>query len=112
MSGYQQIKKQLLPLIKGIPIIIVCFILAIFIGKMVIRYSSEKYQSIAKIKLDTQKIGFSSNEIYKDFSMFSLEHRIEAEVELLKSPVIIEKAIDSLSTFNVVLSNSVTSLNK
>lgn len=97
MSGYQQIKKQLLPLIKGIPIIIVCFILAIFIGKMIIRYSSEKYQSIAKIKLDTQKIGFSSNEIYKDFSMFSLEHRIEAEVELLKSPVIIEKAIDSLS---------------
>jgi uncharacterized protein involved in exopolysaccharide biosynthesis len=52
---------------------------------------------MAKIKLDDQKIGFSSNEIYKDFSMFSLEHRIQAEVELLKSPVIIEKAIDSLS---------------
>ncbi|MDG1333248.1 MAG: GNVR domain-containing protein [Crocinitomicaceae bacterium] len=52
---------------------------------------------MAKIKLDDQKIGFSSNEIYKDFSMFSLEHRIEAEVELIKSPIIIEQAIDSLS---------------
>lgn len=52
---------------------------------------------MAKIKLDDQKIGFSSNEIYKDFSMFSLEHHIQAEVELLKSPVIIEKAIDSLA---------------
>ena len=97
MNGYQQIKKQLLPLIKGIPIVAVCFILSIFLGSMIIRYSNEKYQSMAKIKLDDQKIGFSSNEIYKDFSMFSLEHRIQAEVELLKSPVIIEKAIDSLS---------------
>lgn len=97
MSGYQQIKKQLLPLIKGLPIILVSFIVALFIGNMIIRYSSEKYQSMAKIKLDDQKIGFSSNEIYKDFSMFSLEHRIQAEVELVKSPVIIEKAIDSLA---------------
>ena len=96
MNGYQQIKKQLLPLIKGIPIVVVCFILAIFLGSLIIKYSSEKYQSMAKIKLDDQKIGFSSNEIYKDFSMFSLEHRIQAEVELLKSPVIIDKAIDSL----------------
>ncbi len=96
MGGYQQIKKQLLPFLKGLPLIIGCFVAALFIGGMIVRYSTEKYQSIAKIKLDDQKFGFSSNEIYKDFSMFSLEHRIEAEVELIKSPVIIEKAVDSL----------------
>lgn len=96
MNGYQQIKKQLLPLIQGAPIVIVVFIIALFLGKMLTRYSTTKYQSIAKIKLDDQKFGFSNNEIYKDFPMFSLEHRIEAEAELLKSPLIVSRAVDSL----------------
>lgn len=96
MNGYQQLKKQLLPLVKGLPIVVVVFIASIIVGKLIIRYSSNQFQSIAKIKLDDQKFGFSSNETYKDFEMFTLTNRIDAEVELLKSPLIIEKAIDML----------------
>ncbi|MCJ8292200.1 MAG: hypothetical protein HRT58_20150 [Crocinitomicaceae bacterium] len=96
MNGYQQLKKQLLPLVKGLPIVVVVFIASIIVGKLIIRYSSNQFQSIAKIKLDDQKFGFSSNETYKDFEMFTLTNRIDAEAELLKSPLIIEKAIDML----------------
>ena len=97
MNGFQKIKKQLLPVLRGLPIIIVVFLLSLFAGQMLIQYSSAKYQCTAKIKLDDQTLGFSSNEIYKDFSMFALKQRIDAEVELIKSPVIVGKAVDSMA---------------
>lgn len=97
MNGYQKIKKQLIPILKGLPIIAAVFFLSLLASQMIIRYSNAKYQSTAKIKLDDQTLGFSSNEIYKDFSMFGLEQRIDAEVELLKSPVIVGKAVDSMA---------------
>ena len=107
MNGYQQLKKQLLPLLKGLPIVIVIFISSVILGKIIIRYSTRQYQTIAKIKLDDQKFGFSSNAVYSDFTMFSLEHRIEAEAELIKSPLIIEKAIHQLN-----LSATITRIGK
>lgn len=97
MNGYQKIKKQLLPVLRGLPIIVVVFLLSLLAGQMLIQYSNAKYQSTAKIKLDDQTLGFSSNEIYKDFSMFGLKQRIDAEVELIKSPVIVGQAVDSMA---------------
>jgi len=94
MFSLQQLKKQLLPLIKGSPIIAIIFILFIVLSNLIIRYSNVSYQSMAKIKLDDQQFGFSHNFIYKDFEMFSVKQQIEAESELLKSPLIVGKAVD------------------
>ena len=47
MASIQNIKKQLLPLIKGSPFIIVVFILSIFIAKKIIQYTTTTYLSIA-----------------------------------------------------------------
>jgi len=96
MSDFQNIKKQLLPLLKGLPIILVVFLFALFLARLVIKYSPAKYQTMAKIKLDNQNFGFSGTSLYKDFDVFSSEQKIEAEAELLKSPLIVGLAIDSL----------------
>ena len=100
MSGLQNLKKQLLPIIKGIPIIIIIFIGALYIGNKIIAYSEPMYQSMAKIKLDDQKYGFSNNQLYKDFDVFSTENKIESEAEILASPLLIEKTLDKLD-FNI-----------
>ena len=96
MNGFQHIKRQLLPLIKGLPIVILIFLAFLFAAKKIISYSPNMYQTIAKIKLDDQKYGMSHNNLYSDFDVFSTENKISAEAEVLKSPILIEKALDSM----------------
>lgn len=96
MSGLQNLKKQLIPIIKGMPIIVAVFIAAIYLGNKIIAYSEPMYQSMAKIKLDDQKYGFSNNQLYKDFDVFSTENKIESEAEILASPLLIEKTLSKL----------------
>jgi uncharacterized protein involved in exopolysaccharide biosynthesis len=96
MSGLQRLKRQLLPLIKGLPFVAVVFGLSLFLAHKIILYTPNTYQTIARIKLDDQKYGFSNSTLYEDFDVFSTENKIEAEAEILKSPLIIEQALDSV----------------
>ena len=102
MSGFQATKRQLLPLIKGLPIIVVFFFTALFIAQQVVNYTPNTYQTIARIKLDNQKLGFSNNQLYSDFDVFSTESKIQAEAAVLNSPLLIGMALDSLD-FSVSL---------
>ncbi len=102
MNGFQTMKKQLLPLVKGSPFIALVFFLSWYTARKIISYSDTMYQSIGRIKLDDQKYGFSNNALYKDFDVFTVEHKVEAEVEVFKSPLIVSQALDSLD-FNVSL---------
>lgn len=102
MLGYQKLKKQLLPLLKGIPFIIGFFLLSLYIAKKLIDYSPNTYQSIAKIKLDDQKYGFSNNNLFSDFDVFSTENKIESEAEVLQSPLIVGKALEKLDFQSVL----------
>jgi uncharacterized protein involved in exopolysaccharide biosynthesis len=96
MSTGQNIKKELFPLIKGLPVIAFIFIGALFIAKQYIKYTPSTYQAIAMVKLDDQKYGFSNNSLYKDFDIFSAENKIVVEEQLLSSQLMINKALDSL----------------
>ena len=102
MSGFQTTKRQLLPLIKGLPIIVIFFFTALFIALQVVNYTPNTYQTIAKIKLDNQKIGLSNNQLYSDFDVFSTESTIPAEAAVLNSPLLIGMALDSLD-FSVAI---------
>ncbi len=102
MTGFQNIKQQLLPLIKGLPIIILIFTASLFIAGKIISYSPNVYQTIAKIKLDDQRQGVSNSKFYRDLEVFNTENIVESEAEILKSPLIISKMIDS-SDFNILL---------
>jgi uncharacterized protein involved in exopolysaccharide biosynthesis len=96
MASFQNIKKQLLPLIKGLPIVVILFIISIFMAKKIIQYTPRMYLSVAKIKLDNQKFGASNSLLYKDFDVFTSEDKIESEAELLGSHLLIKKALDKV----------------
>ena len=96
MNELQSIKRKLLPLLKGLPIIVVLFITAIIIARTVINYTPNTYQTIARIKLDDQKHGFSSTSLYANFDVFSTENKIQAEAAVLNSALLIGMALDSL----------------
>lgn len=102
MLGYQKLKRQLLPLLKGAPFILGMFLVALYVAKKIIDYTPNTYQSIAKIKLDDQKYGFSNNNLFADFDIFSTENKIEAEAEILQSPLIVGKALETVD-FDVVI---------
>jgi len=103
MKEMQSIKRLIIPLLKGLPILIITLLISLFIAKKTIQYSSPKYQSMAKIKLDDIKYGTSGNNLYEDFDVFSSENKIETEAEILKSPLLISKTIDQLN-LNVLVS--------
>lgn len=100
MDGFQALKRQLLPILKGLPFIIIVFVVFLFIAKRIVMYTPNTYQTIARIKLDDQKYGFSNNALYKDFDVFTTENKIQAEAEILKSPLLVQKALDSVD-FNI-----------
>jgi uncharacterized protein involved in exopolysaccharide biosynthesis len=102
MASIQNIKKQLLPLIKGSPIIIMVFLLSVFIAKKIIQYTPTTYLSVAKIKLDNQKYGFSNSALYKDFDVFTAHDMIETEAEILGSDLIIKKALKKVDFSTVI----------
>lgn len=92
----QRIKRIIIPLLKGLPIIAVTLIISLFIAQKAIQYSVPMFQSMAKIKLDDRKYGMSGNNLYDDFDVFSSENKIETEAEILKSPLLIGKTIDAM----------------
>lgn len=96
MGAFQNIKKQMLPLIKGTPVVLIVFVAAIFIAKKVIQYTPTMYLSVAKIKLDNQKYGFSNNALYQNFDVFTAEEKIETEAEILGSHLLIKKALEKV----------------
>ncbi|WP_027419029.1 exopolysaccharide transport family protein [Crocinitomix catalasitica] len=96
MKELQRIKRLIIPLLKGLPIIIGCLIVSLLIARKAIQYSTPKYQSMSKIKLDDRKYGMSGNNLYEDFDVFSSENKIETEAEILKSPMLIGKTVDAL----------------
>ncbi|WP_066759000.1 exopolysaccharide transport family protein [Crocinitomix algicola] len=97
MLEIHKIKNILITLIKGSPIIIGCLAIGLFIANRVIRYSTPKFQSMAKIKLDDFKYGMSGNNLYEDFDVFTSENKIETEAEILKSHLLVGQTLDKLN---------------
>ncbi|MCB0666324.1 MAG: hypothetical protein KDC80_10900 [Saprospiraceae bacterium] len=84
------------PFFRGFPIIILSITLGVFLAKKYLRYATPMFESTAKIRLADVKEGTSSANLFKDFDVFANANKIGAEVEVLKSPILINKALDSL----------------
>lgn len=102
MKEAQNIKRILITLLKGSPIIVGALIIGLIIANKAIQYSTPKYQSQAKIKLDDRKYGFSGNNLYEDLDVFTSENRIETEAEILNSPLLIGKTLRNLKLNSLI----------
>jgi uncharacterized protein involved in exopolysaccharide biosynthesis/Mrp family chromosome partitioning ATPase len=100
MNEIDNIKRLLIPSIKGIPIIIGLTLVAILLATKVIIYSVPMYQSFAVLRLDDKSTGLSGTNLYKDFDVFFTPQKIAAEVEVLKSGQLILRVVDQLN-YNV-----------
>lgn len=96
MFNYEDLRKIIIPLLKGLPVILAIFLISLFLAIRAINYSTPLYQSVAKIRIDDQRFGFSKNNLFTDFDVFSTLNKIESEVELMKSQVLLRKVISEL----------------
>jgi len=100
MNEIDNIKRLLIPALKGIPIIIGLTLVAILLATKVIIYSVPMYQSFSLLRLDDKSTGLSETNLYKDFDVFFTPQKIAAEVEVIKSSQLIARVVDKLN-YNV-----------
>ncbi len=97
--------RALRPFLRGLPIIFLCLAGALLLAKNYLRYATPQYESTAKIKLADVNEGPTSTNLFKDFDLFSSTNKIGAEVEVMKSEMLVSQALDRLpfdiSTYRV-----------
>ena len=96
MNDTQNIKRILLPFIKGLPVILGVMILSLAFTARLLYYATPVYESTTKIKLADINEGTPGQSMYKDFDVFASANKIASEVEMLKSKSLVGKTIDLL----------------
>jgi uncharacterized protein involved in exopolysaccharide biosynthesis len=71
-------------------------VIGVIVAKKYLNYVVPLYESTAKIKLADVREGLQNSNLFKDFDVFASSNKIAAEIEVLKSSVLINKALDSL----------------
>jgi uncharacterized protein involved in exopolysaccharide biosynthesis len=80
------------PFYRGLPIILVCMVIGVMVANRYLRYVTPVYESTTFIKLADNHDGPSGANLFNDFDVFATSNKINAEVELIKSGVLLEKA--------------------
>lgn len=97
--------RILRPFLRGLPIVVLIVAICVLAAKRYLKYAVPMYESTAKIRLADTKEGSPSANLFKDFDVFANANKIGAELEVIKSRVLINNALDSLkfdvSTFRV-----------
>ena len=105
MSEFKQNLRALRPLWTGLPIIGLCTGLSLTAAWQYLRYATPMYESTAKIKLADVNEGVLNTTLIKNLDAFSGGDRTSAEVELVRSPLLLGRALDhlpfDLSTYRV-----------
>ncbi len=90
------------PYFRGLPIIVLCMFIGFWVAKKYLSYVTPKYQSTAKIKLAERSEGVPNSKLFKDFDVFVSTNNIQAEIELMKSAVLVGRAIEDLNLRMVI----------
>lgn len=88
--------RILKPFFRGLPIIILTVVVSILAAKKYLNYVTPMYESTAKLKLADVQEGIPSANLFKDFDVFASANKIATEIEVLKSTLLIERALDEL----------------
>ena len=88
--------RILKPYLRGIPLIVAAMIIAVLISKKYLGYVTPMYESTVKMKLADVSEGVPSSNLFKDLDVFATANKIAAEIELIKSSLMINKVLDSL----------------
>ncbi|WP_298118743.1 Wzz/FepE/Etk N-terminal domain-containing protein [Flavobacterium sp.] len=88
--------RLLKPFFRGFPIIILVVLLSILSAKKYLNYVTPMYESTTMLKLADVHEGIPGANLFKDLDVFASANKISTEIEVLKSSMLIEKAISEL----------------
>ncbi len=105
MSELTENMRLLRPFWKGLPVVALCTGLSLTAAWQYLRYATPQYESTAKIKLADVNEGAINTTLLKNLDAFSGDNRTSAEVELVRSPLLLGRALDRIpfaqSTYRV-----------
>ena len=96
MNEFQKNMRTLRPLWTGLPLIAACTGLSLTAAWQYLRYATPMYESTTKIKLADVNEGVLNTTLLKNLDAFSGDNRTSAEVELVRSPLLLGRALDHL----------------
>tara|TARA_R110002050_G_scaffold141251_1_gene266252 strand:+ start:1543 stop:3741 length:2199 start_codon:yes stop_codon:yes gene_type:complete len=88
--------RLLKPYLRGIPIILIAMILAFIITSKNLSYVTPTYESTAKLKLADVSEGVPGSNLFKNLDVFATANKITAEIEVIKSEVLINMVLDQI----------------
>lgn len=88
------------PYLRGWVIIVGAMVIAYLVAKKYLSYVTPMYESTTRLRLADLNDGVPGSNLFKDLDVFVSTQKINAEIELLKSHVILGKALDAVG-FNV-----------
>ena len=92
----REIIKLLKPLFRGSLFIILVMFLSVMVARKYLTYVVPMYDSRTKLKLADINEGVQNSNLFKNFDVFATTNKIAAEIELIKSSLLINKTLDSL----------------
>lgn len=96
MGELFNIKRLVIPLIKGLPFIALVVLLSYLAAKRSVTYMVPMYETTSKVKLDDSNMGVNNTILYKDFDLFPTVNKIATEVEVIKSDAILSQVVKAL----------------
>ncbi|TVQ67113.1 MAG: hypothetical protein EA360_03265 [Balneolaceae bacterium] len=88
--------RILKPYLRGLPLIAVSMIVGYLIMAQYLNYVTPKYESVTRLRLADIDEGVPNSNLYKDFDVFATANKLAAEVEVLKSQMLIDEALNHL----------------
>lgn len=88
--------RILKPYLRGFPIIVLTMVMAVMAAKKYLGYVTPMYESTVKLKLADVGEGVPGSNLFKDLDVFASANKITAEIEVIKSSIMINKVLDSL----------------
>ena len=87
---------MLRPFYRGLPIIVAVMAVCVMAEKKYLNYVTPMYESVSKIKLADAAFGIAHSNLYRNLDVFASSSKIAAEVEMVKSEVVVSKALERL----------------
>jgi len=88
--------RILKPYLRGLPLIVAAMIAGYLIMAQYLNYVTPKYESVTRLRLADITEGVPNSNLFKDFDVFVTTNKLAAEVELLKSQMLINETLNHL----------------
>jgi len=97
ISELINIKRLIIPLIKGLPLILLIVLGSLWLAERSVQYMTPMYETTTKIKLDDSNMGVNNTILYKDFDLFPRVNKIATEAEVIQSEMILKQVVEDLN---------------